>query len=147
MKTVVIFTTVDPKNKKALSQIEEHLNLDNVKVRLVHLWSTESYSIEGHVAAFYPNKEQAKELSSKMEKELSGYFEAFKNLSSENFEVKVTTCSSPKREAVSYLKEAKADLAVCLTPSKDKLSDFFHSSFTNYLSSHAPCDMLVIRQK
>jgi len=148
MKKIVVCANIDEKSFKALERLKDHVDLSDASVNLLHYWSAESYPLEdNHVAAFYPNKEQAKEISEKMKEELQKQKERLKGLKPENFKVDVLTSNSPKRATVEYLKEAKADMVICLTPQKGKVEDFFHSSFTNYLASHAPCDLVMIRQK
>ena len=50
---------VDEKSFNSLSKIEDHLDLSDSNVCLMHIWSVEAYPLEDHhVAAFYPNKEQ-----------------------------------------------------------------------------------------
>ena len=148
MKKIVICMNADDKSFETLPEIEKQINLSDAQVCLMHTWSVEAYPLEDHhVAAFYPNKEQANSITEKMQASLHKQAARFKNVKAENFKVEVRTSPSPKRETVNYLNEHNIDLVVVLTPQKDKLRNFFHSSFTNYLAAHAPCDLLMIRQK
>lgn len=147
MKKIVICVTPTEDTYKALSNVEKHLDLSNASVTLLHSWNIQAYPLEdNHVAAFYPNQEQAVEISNRMEEELSSQAKKFTTISPQNFHVKIVSSGTPKRAAVSFMKEHHADLAVVLTPAKESIKDFFHSSFTNYLASHAPCDLFMIRQ-
>ncbi len=148
MKKIVICVTPNEDTYKALSNVEKHLDLSNASVTLLHSWNVQAYPLEdNHVAAFYPNKEQAVEISKKMEEELGAQSKRFNTVKPENFHVKIVSSGTPKRTAVDFLKEHQADLVVVITPSKDSIKDFFHSSFTNHLAGHAPCDLFMIRQK
>ena len=147
MKKIVICMNVDEKSFNSLSKIEDHLDLSDSNVCLMHIWSVEAYPLEDHhVAAFYPNKEQTKSITEKMQESLHKQMARFRNLRSNNFQVEVRTSASPKREMVNYLKEHNIDMVIVLTPQKDRLKNFFHSSFTNYLAAHAACDLMMIRQ-
>lgn len=148
MKKIVICVTPNEESYKALADVEKHLDLSNASVTLLHSWNVQAYPLEdNHVAAFYPNQEQAVEISNRMQEELSVQGKRFKAVRPENFHVKIVSSGTPKRAAVSFLKEHHADLAVVITPPKESIKDFFHSSFTSYLAGHAPCDLFMIRQK
>ncbi|MCO4755801.1 MAG: universal stress protein [Bacteriovoracaceae bacterium] len=148
MKKIVICSNANEESFKTLSEIEKQIDLTDCSVELLHIWSMEAYPIEDHhVAAFYPNRDQAQVISKTMKEKLEVQKERFKNINPENFSTEVRTSPSPKRAIVDYLKENSTDLVVVITPAKNKLKNFFHSSFTNYLTAHAPCDLLMIRQK
>ena len=148
MKKIVICLNVNEESFEALPEIENQLNLADCSVELLHIWSMEAYPIEDHhVAAFYPNRDQAQVISKTMKEKLENQKVRFKNVRPENFKAEVRTSPSPKRAIADYLKENKTDLVVVITPAKDKLKNLFHSSFTNYLTANAPCDLLMIRQK
>lgn len=55
--------------------------------------------------------------------------------------------TNPKNDMVEFLKKEKADLVIVATRGKHGVEGLFSSSFTEYLSKFAPCDILVLRQK
>lgn len=57
----------------------------------------------------------------------------------------VTNDFHPEEEVIDLLKELKATLIVVATRGKHGLEGLFHSSFTDYMIKHAPCDVFVVR--
>ncbi len=146
MKNIYICVNIDNKSFDSLKKVEDYIDMKSVNITLLHIWNKKAYDYPGDmIVAFYPNESQAQDIASEMDKRLAEQFSKFPDLSSDRFHTKVFSTSNPKDDVVDLLKEEKADLVVCLTPEKRAIKDFFHSSFTNYLSSHAPCDVLALR--
>lgn len=57
----------------------------------------------------------------------------------------VTNDFHPEEEVIDLLKELKATLIVVATRGKHGFDSLFHSSFTDYMIKHAPCDVFVVR--
>lgn len=57
----------------------------------------------------------------------------------------VTKDFEPEAEVIDILKKLNADLIVVSTHGRHGFSAFFHSSFTDYMIKHAPCDVFVVR--
>lgn len=146
MKNIVVCVNIDKKSFESLKRIEEYIQLSSANITLLHVWNKKAYDYPGDmIVAFYPNEAQAKDIEIEMTKQLNDQFSQFSGLSQENFKTKVLSTSDPKDDVVEILKKEKADLVICLTPEKSVIKNFFHSSFTNYLSAHAPCDVLALR--
>lgn len=66
-----------------------------------------------------------------------------------NFKGKITfeveKDSDPEEESVDILKREHADFIVVSSHARHGLDSFLHSSFTDYMIKHAPCDVFVIR--
>lgn len=60
-----------------------------------------------------------------------------------NYEVK--SDFHPNEKIIEYLQETKTELLVLSTRGKHGLDGFFHSSFTDYMTKFAPCDLFVVR--
>lgn len=60
-------------------------------------------------------------------------------------EFQVTKDFDPQEEIIDILKSLKATLIVVATRGKHGLDGFFHTSFTEYMVKHAPCDVFVVR--
>ena len=146
MKNVVVCVNIDKKSLAALKKVKEYLPKSNVNLTLVHIWNKKAYDYPGDlIVPFYPNQSQAIEIEQEMKKQLDKQAYAFPDVEPKNFETCVFSSSSPKSDTVDFLKENKASLVICLSAQKGSIENFFHSSFTNYLSAHAPCDVLNLR--
>lgn len=53
--------------------------------------------------------------------------------------------SDPELETVEILKREDADFIVVSTHARHGLDSFLHSSFTEYMVKHAPCDVFVVK--
>jgi nucleotide-binding universal stress UspA family protein len=146
MKNIVVCVNIDQKSFESLKRVEEYVQLSSANITLVHIWNKKAYDYPGDmIVAFYPNEDQAKDIAKEMDKQLNEQFSKFSGLPQEKFRTHVLSTSDAKDDVVELLKKEKADLVICLTPEKSVVKNFFHSSFTNYLSAHAPCDVLALR--
>jgi hypothetical protein len=59
----------------------------------------------------------------------------------------VTNNYHPEDEVIEILKDFEANLIVVATRGRHGLDSLFHSSFTQYMVKHAPCDVFVVRPK
>ena len=59
----------------------------------------------------------------------------------------VTNNYHPEEEVIDFLKNFDADLIVVATRGRHGLDSLFHSSFTEYMVKHAPCDIFVVRPR
>jgi nucleotide-binding universal stress UspA family protein len=146
MKNIVICVSLEDESFKVLEKLPQYVDYNNAKIHLLHYWVVSQYHYPGEMLVpFYPNQEQEKEITNKMTENLKAKKKFFANLPDSQFVVNVVAAASPKRDAVEYLKSVKADLVVTLTPEKNGIAGFFHSSFTHYLADHAHCDLLMLR--
>lgn len=146
MKNVVVCLSLVDKQFEGLKKIKDLVSLPETKITLLHVWNNMAYEYPGGmIVPFYPDEEQSKKIESQMKKVLEDQYDSFAGLPKENFETAVFSAPNTKEEAVRFLEEKQADLVVCLTPEKKGIKSFFHSSFTNYLAAHAPCDVLAVR--
>jgi nucleotide-binding universal stress UspA family protein len=146
MKNIFICLNIDSKSFEKLSRIEQYVQMDNTRVTLVHTWNRDAYAYPGEmIVAFYPNESQANDIEAAIDKKLKDQFSHFSSLLEENFNTHVFATATPKKDIVDLLKDENADLVICLTPEKKVIENFFHSSFTNYMNAHAPCDVLALR--
>lgn len=89
----------------------------------------------------YPSKEQEGEITANLTK-------AFEGITKEltlNKQFSILYHDSPKEGALEFLNAHAFDLAIGHTRKKHGVADYFSSSFTEYLVSHAPCHVLVLR--
>ena len=61
-----------------------------------------------------------------------------------NFEI-VRLTGSPKREIVNFAKENNIDLVVLGSTGLDAIDRFILGSTTQYIVSHAPCNVMVVK--
>ena len=146
MKKIVICLNLNQKSFDKLKNLKDVISLDCAEITLVHVWSSRSYIYPGNmIVPFYPNSKQAELIEVEMKKKLESQLCHFENTVKKNLTTKVFLSSSPHRDIVQYLENEHSDLVVCLTPTKNEFKNFFHSSFTHYLNTHAPCDVLALR--
>lgn len=66
-----------------------------------------------------------------------------------NFEGKISfeveKDSDPEEESVEILKREHPDFIVVSSHARHGIDSFLHSSFTDYMIKHAPCDVFVVR--
>ena len=130
----------------ALDQIGKYIDLKGKKVEFLHVWNNEYYPYPGSmVVAFYPNKEQCVEIQQKMEEELAKIASDFAQKNNCEAVSKVFQSLSEKKAICEYVDENKIDLSVCLVPKRDKISEFFHSSFCHYLQVHSQSNVLCVK--
>lgn len=146
MKNVVICVNIDKKSFAALKRVKEYLPKSKVNITLLHIWNKKAYDYPGDlIVPFYPNESQADEIEQEMKKQLDKQSYAFPDVAAKEFETRIFSSSTPKADTVDFLKESRASLVICLSAQKGSVENFFHSSFTNYLNAHAPCDVLNLR--
>lgn len=146
MKNVVICINIDKKSIKGLRRVADLVPLSESNVTLLHVWNKRAYNYPSDmIIPFYPSENQDKEIEQEMKKKLDEQLGSLSGLSISHFKTHVFSSSTPKKDSVEFLKKEKADLVVCFSAEKNRLENFFHSSFTNYLSAHAPCDVLNLR--
>ncbi len=64
-----------------------------------------------------------------------------------NISYHVTNNYHPEKEVIELLLDFHADLIVVATRGHHGFESLFHSSFTDHMVKHAPCDVFVIRPK
>lgn len=115
--------------------------LKDARVTLVHIFKEENYPYMVP-PTIYPTKEQKVDIEKTIK-------EIFDNLEKDvPAKEKTSDCvfhPNPKEGMVDYIKNRKPDLAITYTKEKHGLRDYFHSSFTEYLVKHAPCDVMAVR--
>lgn len=142
MKKVVVCVPMDKQNQDAiinrLGRIEW---LKDASLTLVHVFKEENYPYMVP-PTIYPTQEQKVEIKNTIT-------DIFNNLLQDvNAKEKKSECvfhPNPKEGMIDYLKANQPDIVVSYTKEKHGLRDYFHSSFTEYLIKHAPCDVLTIR--
>ncbi len=147
MRQVYIFTNIDEHTEKQLTRVNQLIDLNETKIHLIHYLNLVNYSYPGDmIVPFYPNDNQIAKTVKQLNDQLQKYKSAFPNLKDENFQAVVQGSNSAKRDAIKLLEGQKTQLAVCITPKKGTIENFFHSSFTDHLAAYAPCDVLMLRQ-
>lgn len=145
MKKIAVCLNLEKKSFDQLKQLKDIINLEGKQIEFLYAWNDEYYPFPGGmVVPFYPNKEQASEIQSKLEKELQHIAENFADENKCEAVSKVFKSNSPKRSIVQYFKEAEIDLAVCLVEKRDMAEEFFHSSFCHYLQLHSQRHILCL---
>ena len=148
MKKLVICTELNESCFKELSKLHKRIPLEKTEIHMIYCRKLEPY-IYDFAGAYYPSEEQIQSLINSMEEHLqteaNKLNKSFKQ--EKEIKVKVLSATSPKDRVLSYLKDVKADMVVAVTAEKNGLAGLFHSSFTNYMNAHAPCDVLVLRSK
>lgn len=124
-----------------IDRLEKMEWIKDSKVTLVHVFKEENYPYMVP-PTIYPSKEQKVDIEKTIE-------EIFDNLE-KNVPAKEKSSDcifhpNPKEGMVDYIKRQKPDLVIAYTHEKRGLRDYFHSSFTEFLIKHAPCDVLTIR--
>ncbi|MEX1099728.1 MAG: universal stress protein [Bacteriovoracaceae bacterium] len=142
MKNIVVCMPMDDENQNAIiKKLGKMQWLKDAHLTLVHVFKEENYPYMAP-PTIYPNKEQKVEIKKTIK-------EIFDGLAKDlDFKEKSSEClfhSNPKEGMVEYLKKRKQDLVISYTQEKHGLRDYFHSSFTEYLIKHSPCDVLTIR--
>jgi nucleotide-binding universal stress UspA family protein len=145
MKKVVIAMPLDEKlQSKILEDIQkvDWLN-DQCELDFVHIFKQENYPYM-MPPTIYPNKEQKGEIT----KTITEIFQGLtKDLKFKEKRYHVDYNESPKEGMVEYLKNNNSDVVISLTREKHGVTDYFSSTFTEYLIKHAPCNVLVLRHK
>lgn len=145
MKKVVICANINDEFMNSVSKLSHIPALKGADIHLVHCMKNIPYLYD-FAATYYPTEEQMEGMKSSIKEMLMNQKDILtKDNDHTNFEVKVLVSSSPEEKVVSYLKEVKADLVVTVTGKRVGISSLFHSSFSNYMSSHAPCDVYILR--
>ena len=142
MKNIVVCMPMDKKAQDAI--VKRLARLDWIKgasLTLVNVFKEESYPYMVP-PTIYPTQEQKTEIRKTV-------IEIFDNLEKEIPALeKRSECvfhPNPKEGMVEYVKKHKPDIVITYTKEKHGLRDYFHSSFTEYLVKHAPCDVMAIR--
>lgn len=149
MKNLVICTELNEACFAELSKLDQRISLADTNIHMIYCRKLEPY-IYDFAGAYYPSEEQTQSLIASMQEHLES--EATKleeklNLESGKIGVQVLSAASPKDRILSFIKENNADMIAAVTSEKNGLAGLFHSSFTNYMNAHAPCDVLVLRSK
>jgi hypothetical protein len=148
MKNVVVCLNIDRKSFNELRRVKYYVPDNETNITLLHIWDKKSYNYPSDmIVAFYPNTEQAEDIQREMKINLEEQFNSLDGHSSEHFNTQVFSSTNPKKETVGFLVENNSDLVICFSPEKGTVENFFHSSFTNFLNAHAPCDVLNLRIK
>jgi nucleotide-binding universal stress UspA family protein len=145
MKKVVICANINDEFISSVHKISKVAALKDAEVHLVHCMKNVPYLYD-FAATYYPTESQMLGMKTSIEDILMNQ----KNILTKDnkigsFKVKVLLSTSPEEKVVTYLDEIKADLVIAVTGERNGIATLFHSSFSNYLNSHAPCDVYIIR--
>ncbi len=142
MKKIIICM---PMEEKLQAKMFENLKsidwFKDAQLDFVHIFKEESFPYM-LPPTIYPDKDQKIEIRKTIEEIFEGLT---KDLPYSNMVHHCGFHESPKEGMVEYLKKHNADLAITFTSEKSGFSGYFKSSFADYLSSHAPCNVLVLR--
>lgn len=147
-KNIVIAVSMNEACQETLKGLAGNLLFQNAKVHLVHTVAIYTYMNELSLNT-YPAADQYPAI----QELVSGYLstleaEIFSDGAKPMAVNKVCRFHhSPKEDMLAFLKDANADLVVVATRGKHGIEGLFASSFTEYLSKFAPCDILVLREK
>lgn len=140
MKNIVISMPMDEKAQNAIiSKLKKVDWLKEANLEFVHVFKEESYPYMAP-PILYPDQEQKIEIRKTIKQIFDGLISDFPHAKSE-----CIFHSNPKEGMIDHLKENKSQLVIVYTKEKHGLRDYFHSSFTEHLIKHAPCDVLTIR--
>lgn len=142
MKNVIVALPADADIQKTIFDKLKNLSwLHDAHLHFVHVFKEEYYPYMVP-STVYPSRDQKPTIKSTIE-------EIFDKLSTNlDFAKTSSLClfhTNPKKGMVEYLDESKANLVICFTPEKHGITGYFHSSFTEFLVKHSPCDVLVLR--
>lgn len=145
MRKVVICANINEEFMNSIHKLSLIPGLKEAEVHLVHCMKNIPYLYD-FAATYYPTESQMDGMKSSIKDILANQKETLtKDNDVAKFEVEVLSSSSPEEKIVSYLEEVKADLVVTVTGKRGDIASLFHSSFSNYMSSHAPCDVYILR--
>lgn len=142
MKSVVVCIPMDTATQDSIVKRLARMDwLKEARVSFVHVFKEETYPYMVP-PTLYPTSDQKKEIENTI-------LQIFENLE-KNFNAaeKKAECifhPNPKEGMVEYIKSHQPDIVVTYTKEKRGIKDYFHSSFTEYLIKHAPCDVMAIR--
>ena len=143
---LALFLNNEDRNYFGLKDIDKFLGESIDELHLVHFMRQSEYAYQGDmIVPFYPNETQLFSIKKRLSNEIRSIASDFKNWGAKNVVVHIFEHNSPKRGAVKFINDNELDLAVCLTPKKEGVSGFFHSSFTNYLNDHSSVNILAIK--
>jgi nucleotide-binding universal stress UspA family protein len=146
-KNIILCARMDEACFEALKLLPTRYDLSNAKIYLVHGVKVEPYTYD-FFTAYYPTQEQYEPLRKQMLDLLNAQAGKFKNAQSKtDFEAKVFLDANPKEKVLQLVSELKANLIVTTTKRRSGVANLFHSSFSSHLVAHAPCDVLVLREK
>lgn len=142
MKKVAISMPLDDVAQNALMEKLKSIPwIKEMDLEFVHIFKEETYPYV-MPPTLYPAQEQKIEIKKSL-------IEIFDNLSKDiPAKSKTSRClfhTNPKEGMLEYIKESDIDLVICQTRVKRGIRDYFHSSFTEYMIKHAPCDVLTVR--
>lgn len=143
MKKIVIAMPVD---EKLQGKLLEHLKslpwvTENSEVDFVHIFKQEAFPYLLPPAIF-PTEDQKSEITATLVQIFKGLT---KDLPFKSKNYHIAYHDAPKIGMTEYLKDSKTDLVISLTKEKHGITEYFASSFTEYLIKHAPCNVLVLR--
>ncbi len=134
-----------PMDENAQNEIAARLQradwLKDSKVSFVHVFKEENYPYMVP-PTIYPTEEQKVEIKKTIEEIFNNLLE---KVPAKSKEALCLFHPNPKEGMVEYIKKKSPDTVISFTKEKHGLRDYFHSSFTEYLIKHAPCDVLTIR--
>lgn len=148
-KNIAIAVSLNEDSQNTLKTLRGNKIFQNAHVCLVHTVTIYTYLNEVSLNTYPADKDY-----STIEKLVNGYLQQLKtdifanqNEQPENIETYCRFHANPKHDMVEFLKEQKTDLVVVATRGKHGMESLFSSSFTEYLSKFAPCDILVLRNR
>ena len=145
--TVVVCVSLkDERETDELKSLAGSSFLNDAEIHFVYVFKQNLYFNELSPYTF-PNEEQFPSIEQAVEKILENVAKNIipdpRSVSKIHFHCLFN--NDPKLRMVEFLKDVKADLAVCSIRAAQGIESVFMSSFTDYLCKFAPCNVLVVK--
>ena len=142
---VVIDVPMDEEGHEQIQYLKNSPILKSAKHVTLHTIYNDSMGVElpAHIVDKNKFPEIEEHILSRLEDIKTALMPA--DADSRSWSTKCTFNAEPKRIAVEYLQESKADLAISATRGEQGIRGLFKESFAFYLIEYAPCDVYVIR--
>lgn len=148
-KNIVIAVSLNENSQNTLKTLKGNKIFQDARVHLVHTVTIYTYLNEISLNTYPADKDYPT-----IEKLVNGYLQQLETEIFSDEDAKPASIenhcrfhTNPKHDMIELLKEEKADLVVVATRGKHGVEGLFSSSFTEYLSKFAPCDILVLRNR
>lgn len=143
MKSIVLCVDLNQKCLDTLRQLPKTLNLNNVKVHLVHAFEIHFYNVD-LLPVVYPTEEQYPDIE-KSTLNILRQLGADLGLEPANLEMHCYFTHSREQRIKEYFEEVNADLGVVATRGQHGIEGLFSSSLADFLVKYSPCHVLVMR--
>lgn len=139
-------TIAMPLNEKIQYDLVKAMNGFNLldsgsEIHFVHIYEFDNYP---YLSSRYPDDAQQNEITKHLTEKIQNLFN---ELPVNNIKVHIEYHENSKEGMIRYLTRHKIDTVLTFTREKHGILNFFHSSFTDYLIKHAPCNVFVLRHK